>query len=393
MKHKKIVLVSILSILIVLVSLNIGIFWDNVLFASKIGGFLFENGALRWNLIPVEIDAGYPPILATLLALGWALFGKSLSVSHLLMFPFIFGLLWQIGSFVTFFVKKKSLQIWAFLLVIADPTLLSQLVLVSPEVIQLFFFFVAINALLRNQIYLKIIGLALLGIISYRGMMLCGGVFVIDFLIHLLIVKKTVKSFFTKRIILTYVVAATPAITYLIWRLVSKGWIISHPLETWGNAWGFSSFQEFFTNFSRNILVLGNRFMDFGRIIPILFVLTTIYLKRKNIEWKKTNHLLLIFFFSTIIIYITSLLINNPMGHRYYIPSYLCLGLISFILINEYKIKKTIYIGLLSSLLLGNTIVYSDSFAQGWDASLAHVPYWNLRKKAIEYMNDKFIEQ
>lgn len=80
------------------------------------------------------------------------------------------------------------------------------------------------------------------------------------------------------------------------------------------------------------------------------------------------------------------------MGHRYYIPSYLCLGLISFVLINKYKIKKIIYAGLLSSLLLGNTIVYSDSFAQGWDASLAHLPYWDLRKNAIEYMDDKQID-
>lgn len=392
MEYKKTVLLSILSILIVLVSLNIGIFWDNVLFASKIGGFLFENGALKWHLIPVEIDAGHPPFLATLLTFGWTLFGKSLSVSHWIMLPFIFGLLWQIDSFVTFFVKKKSLQIGAFLLVIADPTLLSQLLLVSPEVIQLFFFFIALNGLLRNHLFLKIIGLSFLGIVSYRGMMLCGGIFIIDFLIHVLIRKKGVRSFFAKRIIWTYLVAATPAIMYLIWRLVTKGWISSHPLENWGNAWGFSTFKEFFSNLLRNILVLGQRFTDFGRIIPILFILTTIFIKRKSIEWKQINLLLIIFFFSTIIIYITSLLIMNPMGHRYYIPSYLCLGLISFVLINKYKIKKIIYAGLLSSLLLGNTIVYSDSFSQGWDASLAHLPYWDLRKNAIEYMDDKQID-
>lgn len=79
------------------------------------------------------------------------------------------------------------------------------------------------------------------------------------------------------------------------------------------------------------------------------------------------------------------------MGHRYYIPSYLSLGLLSFLLIKEYKVKKIIYVGLLSSLILGNFIVYPDNVSQGWDSSLAHLPYWNLRRNAIEYMNAKQI--
>ena len=75
------------------------------------------------------------------------------------------------------------------------------------------------------------------------------------------------------------------------------------------------------------------------------------------------------------------------MGHRYYISSYITLGLISAILIQEFKFKKLIYLGLLSSLILGNFIIYSDNFSQGWDSSLAHLPYWKLRKNAIEYLD------
>lgn len=146
----KILVLSILSIVIVLFSLEIGMFWDNVLFASLMGNPLYENGILNWNSIPLENDPGHPPFLATLLATVWRLFGRSLSVSHWVMLPFIFGLLWQICSFVSFFVKDKSFLIWAYLLVVLDPTLLSQLVLVNPEVIQLFFFFIALNAVLKG---------------------------------------------------------------------------------------------------------------------------------------------------------------------------------------------------------------------------------------------------
>ena len=389
MKYKKTLILLVLSALIVIISLKVGMFWDNVLFASKMGNPLFENGILKWNLIPLESDPGHPPFLATLMAFAWTLFGKSLCVSHWIMLPFIFGLLWQIGSFVTFFVKDKSLQIWAYLLVVSDPTLLSQLVLVNPEVIQLLFFFVALNAVLKNNIYLKVIGLAFLGIVTYRGMMLCVGIFLIDFLMHLFIKKKDVKAFFTKQTILSYIIAATPAIMYIAWRFLTRGWISSHPEENWGNAWQFASFQEFLKNFLRNILVLGQRFIDFGRIVPILFIFVTLYIKRKSIEWEKIMPVVLIFFFSTIVISTISLLIKNPIGHRYYIPSYLSLGLLSFLLVKEYKIKKLLYIGLLSSLILGNFIVYPDGFSQGWDSSLAHLPYWDLRKNAIEYMDNK----
>jgi uncharacterized membrane protein len=389
MKYSKLIILLGLSAIIVLFSLKVGIFWDNVLFGSEVGKDLFQNGIFKWSSISLNHDAGHPPFLATLLATGWKLFGKSLSTSHLIMFPFIFGLLWQLFSFVSFFIKEKYLKIGAFILVISDPTLLSQFVLVGPEIIQLFFFFLALNSILRNNIYLKIIGLAFLGIVTYRGMMLCAGLFIIEGAIHIMIKKRTCKSFFSKNTILTYLIAATPACLYLTWRIITKGWLISHPLEIWGSAMEFSSAKDFLMNFGRNILVLGYQFTDFGRMILMLFIIITFYIKRKNIVWAKYNYLLIIAVFSTIVIYSVSLLIKNTMGHRYYIVSYLSLALLSFILIKEYKMRKILYAGLLTSLLLGNLIVYSDSFAQGWDSSLAHLPYWSLRKTAINYMDDK----
>lgn len=390
MKYKM-PIILIISAIIVLISLNVGIFWDNVLFVSKMGNSLFENGIFKWSLIPLESDSGQPPFLATLMAFSWNLFGKSLTVSHWVMFPFIFGLLWQIASFVNFFVKVRSLQVWAFLLIVSDPTLLSQLVLVSPEVIQLFFFFLSLNGVLRNNVYLKITGLFFLGIVTLRGMMLCVGIFVIDLLIHLIVRKKNARSFFQNQVLFSYLISAIPAVAYIVWRLVTKGWITSHPLEIWGNAWEFSSFQEFVKNIAINFIVLGHRFVDFGRIIPALFVLITLIIKRKSLEWEKIIPVILIIFFSTVVVYITSLLINNPMGHRYYIPSYLSLGLLSFLLIKEYKNKKIIYTGLLCSLMLGNFIVYPDRFSQGWDSSLAHLPYWDLRRSAIGYLDTNHI--
>ena len=382
----KIVTLLILSVLIVLSSLSVGVFWDNVLFASKIGNHLFENGIFNWDL-PTYLDSGHPPFLATLMALGWTLFGKSLSVSHWIMLPFVFGLLWQLYVFVSSFVENKYLQIWAFLLVLADPTLLSQLVLISPEVNQLFFFFLALNATFKNNTYYKVIALVFLGIVSFRGMMLCAGIFIIDLLIHLIINKKSIKSFFTKRIFFEYLIGALPAVIFITWSLTSKGWLLTHQGSPWASSWNYVTLNDLL----RNILVLVQRYIDFGRLAVFILVIIGLYMNRKTIN-KNIVTLLLIFLFSTFIIVISSLMSTNTMGHRYFIPSYLTLALISFLLIQQFKFRKIIYVGLLASLISGNLLVYPDAFSQGWDSSLAHLPYWNLRKNAIEFMDENEID-
>ncbi len=389
--YKKAIIFTLLSIVFLIVSFDIGMFWDNVLFGAKMGNDLYHNGIFRWSAIALEHDAGHPPLLATLLAMSWTVFGKSLVVSHWVMFPFSIGLLWQLYNFVSFFIKDTPLRIAGFVLVLADPTLLSQFVLVAPEAIQLFFLFMALNGILRHQTYLKIIGLALLGIASYRGMMLCAGLFLVDAVIHLGIHKVGIRKFFEKKTLSIYLIAALPACSYLTWRLITKGWIISHPSQLWGSAWHFTSVQDFLMNFLRNIAVLGFQFTDFGRMTLVLFILYTLFIKRKSIEWKKYTPVIAIIIFSTIVIYGLSLLMKNTMGHRYYITSFLAIGLLAFMLSRLYRLKKGIYVVLLVSLLGGNFIVYSDAFAQGWGASLAHLPYWDLRKQAIEYMDTQAI--
>ncbi|WP_053991553.1 hypothetical protein [Mangrovimonas sp. TPBH4] len=392
MKFKELLIFSVLSFLIVLSSQNIGLFWDNVLCGSKIGTYLYQNGIFQWATIPLEIDNGHPPFLGTLLASGWTIFGRSLATSHWMMYPFILGLLCQIYFFIDFFIKEKQFKIAAFLLLLADPTLLSQLVLVNPEVIQTFFFFLALNSILRDNVLFKIIGLSFLGIVTFRGMMLCAGLFIVDLLIFTIVKKQKLRNFISKKTVLSYLISALPAFIYLIWRLTVKGWLISHPLEIWGSALEFSSLKDFLKNLGKNILVLGFQFSDFGRIGLLLFIMFTLYLKRKQIQWKNYSSLLIISIFSTFIIYGASLAIKNTMGHRYYLVSYLSLSLLAFILIKAYKHKKIIFAVLLTNLFLGNFIVYSDSFAQGWDSSLAHLPYWNLRKSAINYMDETKID-
>lgn len=381
----KILILGMISLLICILSSNVGMFWDNVLFAGKMGKHIYENVLFSWR-IPVAFDPGHPPFLATYLAFGWKIFGKSLLVSHLLMAPFIFGLLLQINNFIHYFIKDEKLSLMAIILVVADPTLLSQLVLVNPEVIQLFFFFVALNAVLSGKFIVKTIGLAFLGLVTYRGMMLCAGIFFIDFVMRTLLQKEKVVRFFSITNIASYTLGALPALAFVIWRLFFVGWLQAHPDSPWAELWRMVTLKEFF----RNVLVLTHRFVDFGRVFILSFVMLSIYIKRQSLDNEKFL-LILITFLSTIVIVITSVLSTNAMGHRYFIASYLPVILLAFMFLQEYRHKMALYFGLLIALIAGNFIIYPDSVAQGWDASLAHLPYWKIRSDAIEFLDSKNI--
>ncbi len=371
-----------LSLLLVLFFRNTGFFWDNVLFGAKMGEVLYENGIFNWNM-PDAFDPGHPPFLAMILALGWKIFGKTLLVSHLVLLPFVFGLLYQLDRFVSNFVLDSRKRILAFILIISDPTLFTQLILINPEVIQLFFFFLALNGLIKQNRIHKILGLFFLGIVTYRGMMLCAGLFLIEVTLLFWVENKNIRELTKISFLTDYLIGALPALIYVFWRLTTKGWLQTHPDSPWSSLWQFASLKDFI----RNGIVLTQRYLDYGRIVVFAFVIGVFFRKTKLLVLKKTQQLLIVSLMSVFVIVIVSLFTKNTMGHRYFIVSYIAVILLSFILLDELKYKKIYYVILLIGLVSGNLWIYPPKIAQGWDASLAHLPYWKLRIEAIEFMD------
>ena len=379
---------SLIGILIFFLSRNNGMFWDNVLFASRLGNQLYENSVFNWY-IPDSFDPGHPPFLGFLLAIVWKLFGHNLWVSHLLILPFSIGLLYQLHLFVSYYVKNTTLAFFAFILIAVDPTLSAQFVLVNPEIISLFFFFLAINAILYDKYYLKIVALFFLSIVSYRSMMLAAGVFLFEFLNYAFINKQKIKSILNTKFILSYVLGSIPGVLFVIWRLMTKGWLQSHPDSPWAELWQVASPQTFL----RNILVLGHRYADFGRVFILLFIIYSVFRFKKLLFTKEIKQLLLLAITSVFVVTITSLIATNTMGHRYFITSFIAIALIGFLIMSQfYKNKKIIYSLLFIGLITGNLWIYPRDIAQGWDASLAHVPYFQLRQEAIKYMDENNIK-
>ena len=168
-------------LLLVLATARMPFFWDTIQFASRHTDFFFNNG-FRSIILPNEIDSGHIPTLGIYLAAVWKIFGRSLVVSHLAMLPFVMGIVWQSVKLSKKLFDKK----WYFaalVVILVDPTLLAQCTLVSPDVILVFFFLMALNNLQKKERTLFSIALAGLSLSSMRGMMCAGGFFFAEVII------------------------------------------------------------------------------------------------------------------------------------------------------------------------------------------------------------------
>ena len=377
--------IFVLSVLYFFISLNEGMFWDNVLFASRMGNYLFEHSIFNWY-IPDRFDPGHPPLLASIQVIGWKILGHHLWVSHLMMWPFVFGFLFQLNIFLSRYIPDIRKRIFGMILILADPTLSAELVLVSPEIIQLFAFFLALNAIHRNKQIVKVAGLALLGIAFFRGMMLCAGIFIYELVKYTWLEKKGFKNFFNLKTILTYLLGSIPAVIYVSWRLLTKGWLQSHPDSPWAECWQMADFAHFI----KNIFLIGHRYLDFGRIFIFIFLFFMLIKTKNWLKDSKHKEIILLGISSVFMVVITTLLSTNAFGHRYFIVSYISFILLAYLFLLEFiKKRKWVYVMLFALLFSGNLWIYPREIAQGWSASLAHMPYFSLRDEAIQYIDEQ----
>jgi hypothetical protein len=82
-------------------------------------------------------------------------------------------------------------------------------------------------------------------------------------------------------------------------------------------------------------------------------------------------------------------------GHRYFIVVYILLTVtVAYLIFEKTENKKLVrlfYIIIFIGLISGYFWTYPDKIAKGWDATIAHIPYYQLRKKMINYIDEKGI--
>ncbi|MEO1438737.1 MAG: hypothetical protein AAFV80_24570, partial [Bacteroidota bacterium] len=160
--------------------------------------------------------------------------------------------------------------------------------------------------------------------------------------------------------------------------------------------WRESFIPVDFRGWLRNLGVVAWRFLDFGRFV-MWGVLLFFLFGRWRSWWSNQS-------FTTLIwVVLVQLIVFLPvttryvgtMQHRYYLPVLLLSLVLLVFLLQEvwgaatFRKRRNGVLGMvLVAFLTGHFWVYPDTISQGWDASLAHVPYFYLRKDMLDYLHE-----
>ncbi len=366
-------------------------FWDTVQLGAKHGLFYFETNFSK-ILLPDYFDSGHIPTFGMYLAFCWKIFGKNLFVSHFVMLPFLYGIVWQAYLLLKKYIQPKYIYM-ALALFLADATLLSQATLVTPDIPLVFLFLLGLNSILSQRkgwILVACVGLVL---VSMRGMMVAFALLIID--VVLTVEFKSLKQVFIQLIrkSVLYFPSLFVFLSYNFYHLKVKGWIGYHDGSPWAEHFKVIDFMGFL----RNVGLLFWRMIDFGRISVFIFVSLMFLLNfKKIIKDKIFLRLGLIFVIVLTCLSISFVFYTGLSGHRYLLPVYFAFSLIGIYLlfnkISNEKLKIFVFLLLLIGLLSGNFWMYPERISQGWDSSLAHVPYYQLRDKMLLFLEDENIE-
>ncbi len=368
-----------------------GFFWDTIQLSSKHANYYFTTNFAD-ILLPNSIDSGHIPTFGMYLALLWKIFGRSLVISHLAMLPFIWGIVWQLQKLIAKFVKKEYAG-WALLLVFLDPTLLSQLTLVSPDVPLVFFFLLALYSTLENKRKMLSLSVAFLFLTSMRGMMVSFCILIIDIIKNITFSKSFKETFASllKRSLI-YLPAFIIFISFSTYHYLAKEWIGFHASSPWAELFERVGFKGFLYN----IGILGWRIVDFGRIgIWIVFFVLLVRYKRDIFKIKETRLLFLIFIILLVFLPANMVWAKNLLSHRYLLPIYLTFSLLCANILFMEQVGKKLKIAMISlwlvSITTGNLWIYPEKISQGWDSTLGHLPYYKIRRQALEYLDKQGI--
>jgi len=380
--------------LLVLFSLDHIFFWDTVQLGAKHATFFYEN-EMALQFLPNEIDSGHIPTFGYLLALLWTIFGKSLWISHLLILLFALGIAWQLNKLALRFFQKKHV-FWVLLIILLDTTILSQISLVSPDVPLLFFFLLAINAILKQNKWLIALAFGCLFLISLRGMILT----VPLFLFEIMGLWKRNTNWKNKLMQLVktgipYLPAALIFVVFSYYHYTQKGWIGYHENSPWAVFFEKVNFQ----GMVKNTLIYGWRILDFGRLfIWFVGIVSLVFVGFSQVKKSaKFNQLFLLFMLVVVFLAIPAVLYTDLKGHRYFMPVYLSFSLlVLFVLLEMNRSEKWKKMGLsiaIIGLVSGSFWVYPKRIAQGWDSTLAHFPYYSMRQSMIHFMDENKLDK
>lgn len=374
-----------------LINIENGFFWDAVQLGSRHAHYYLESN-FSSLILPTSIDSGHIPSFGFSLALIWKYIDKNTITSHIFMFPFVIGLVYQVKKNLEYYVPKSYVLI-ALVLVLLNSTLLSQITMVTPDVPLIFIFFIALNSIIYDNKKNLLMAIVFLFLISMRGMMISFCLMLFDFYTNISfknITKQTLHDVFKRSLI--YVPGFIIFVMFSIYHFEKTGWIGFHKNSPWAPA--FESVNFF--GYLRNILVLGYRQIEFGKLGFWIVALVILIRNKKSIVYNgKLKGLLFLNILFLIIFPLNMLWAKGLLHPRYLLPTFLVFSLLVTFLLFNYEVKRKFKLISLTiiilSFLLGGLNIFPKINNQAWDATVAHIPYFKLRLETIKQIKSKNI--
>ena len=372
---------------------DIYFFWDSTATLSKPAHFLYENNFSSIIFPDNFVDDNVA--LSALVAFYWKIVGRSIFSTHIFFSIIGIVLIYQSYKMCKIFVPDHQIFPYLFLLFISDTALVTQSLLFMTDTVMVLFAIMSIRYMLENKKWafaLSILGLSLL---RARGVFMCAGIG-LSYFIYLLYQNNWKSPFkLLKQAVIPFLPCIIVIIAFLVYKSVLTGSLVYYFREDtpWSGHYQMAGIKQLMIN----VATAGRFFLDYGRIfLWILLFYIIVKVGIKTIAEVKNISVPCIIFGSTLccLLFVT-LPITNAFGFRYFILQYMLVALISGLLLFRFierKKAKMICIGLIIGLWSGHGWIYPDKVSGGWDTMLAHIPYYQLRRDALNYLENNHID-
>ncbi len=362
------------------VSYDFFFFWDSVQLASRHAHWFYEHNCSFVFLHP-DMDSGHIPFWGYYLAFVWLMLGKSLLISHLSVIPWLlmyYFFLWKISA-------RFSNQAYPYLLnvlLILEPVMLAQSVLVSPDIMLMASFLAHWYFIETQKFKWRSVSASLLVLVSLRGVMV-----LIAMELYLAYISHKEQKYTIVRNLFYLLPAITIILYYQFAHYLYFSWIGWHSESPWSDSFSL----VYLGDFLRNHIIFAWRILDYGRWIVWFLIFILMIRNQKTVF--KTKLIWILLFCFLLIFYPISMPRSGLMAHRYFLP----ISLISVVLFyqlwqfSERASKRMPYLVIIS-FVTAHFWIYPAHISQGWDATLAHIPYYELKKEMNSYIKDNHLD-
>jgi hypothetical protein len=357
-------------------------FWDNIVQLSIPANWYFDNN-FKYFFLPDTVATGHPTFVGMYLAFAWQLFGKSIAVSHWALGPFVFGAYYQLFKLISTITKKRSHLYIIFLFVVLDATLLSQLSLISFDILHIFFFLWSTNSIIREKPLMLSFAFLGLCLVSLRGAMSGAGIILFFIFYRVLILKR-----FQIKHLKSFLPGVLGLVIFLVTFYLNKHWIVHNTV--------YDDYAPLGTLFIalKNLAVFGYWLIDFGRIgiwLVFSYILYFAFKTRSLID-KKFKILIFITLGQFLIFFPIILMYDNPFGHRYFLPIIIPVTIATIYWVLNYgQYPKYILSFVMAIVISGYFWIYPLKIAQGWDSTPAHWPYYKIQNEMVNFIKSNHL--